>query len=210
MKINKKLILLSTISGLLLTTGCSAKEISVSQSQSNWKSKLSTNQSSEDCKGDVCLASIVKPQPTLKERPPQLFLTQTDVVVGDESVTPSEEQHFASNSSITIEYDYSDSPFVEDNAVEIESVPSTYLSNIEVISTDDVTVQVGAFRKFSGAQKYAKRYSLMNSQYSVAIQKDFKDAKPIYRVQVNGFFSFKEAKTFISRYGSQGAFLVRK
>jgi len=40
MKINKKLILLSTISSLLLVTGCSANEISVSDSQSSWKNKL--------------------------------------------------------------------------------------------------------------------------------------------------------------------------
>ncbi|HIM94757.1 MAG TPA: SPOR domain-containing protein [Campylobacterales bacterium] len=205
MKINKKLILLSTVSSLLLVTGCLANEISVSDSQSSWKNKLSVNSNQdklEDCKGNECLASIAKPNETIvKER---------DIVVEDEAITPSEDSYFTSNIIETIEYDYSDSPFLEENLVEIATVSSDYLEHIDVIATNDVAVQVGAFRKFSGAQKYAKRYSLMNRQYSVAIQEDIKNSKPIYRVQVNGFSNNEEANTFISRYGTQDAFLVLK
>ena len=205
MKINKKLILLSTVSSLLLVTGCLAKEISVSDSQSSWKNKLSVNSNQdklEDCKGNECLASIAKPNETIVE--------ETDIVVGDETITPSEEPYFTSNITETIEYDYSDSPFLEESLVEIATVSSDYLEHIDVIATNDVAVQVGAFRKFSGAQKYAKRYSLMNRQYSVAIQEDIKNSKPIYRVQVNGFSNNEEANRFISRYGTEDAFLVLK
>ena len=205
MKINKKLILLSAISSLLLVTGCSANEISVSDSQSSWKNKLSVNSNQdklEDCKGNECLASIAKPNETIVE--------ETDIVVEDEPITPSEDPYFRSNISETIEYDYSSSPFLEENLVEIATVSSDYLEHIDVIATNDVAVQVGAFRKFSGAQKYAKRYSLMNRQYSVAIQEDIKNSKPIYRVQVNGFSNNEEANRFISRYGTQDAFLVLK
>lgn len=205
MKINKKLILLSTVSSLLLVTGCLAKEISVSDSQSSWKNKLSVNSNQdklEDCKGNECLASIAKPNETIVE--------ERDIVVEDEPITPSEDPYFRSNISETIEYDYSSSPFLEENLVEIATVSSDYLEHIDVIATNDVAVQVGAFRKFSGAQKYAKRYSLMNRQYSVGIQEDIKNSKPIYRVQVNGFSNNEEANRFISRYGTEGAFLVLK
>ena len=200
MKINKKLILLSAIVASLITTGCSAKDIPVNLSASSWKNKISINKDAEDCKGDVCLASIAKPKVKSKniveEVYPQILLTQTDVVVGDESITPQEEQYFATNTNEIIEYDYSDSPFLKED--------------IELIATNDIAVQVGAFRKFAGATSYAKRYSLMSNQYYVAIEKDMKDKKPIYRVHVNGFNSNIEAENFIDRYGSQGAFLVRK
>ena len=192
MKINKKLIFISSISLSLLGTGCSSKSIKVNSSEitpykavqleqvekntsflcvpkldtatptiSSWKNKLSSNNSAvNDCTGNKCIASTIKPKSS----------SNSDVVVGDESITPAQDPYFASN----------------------------------------ITVQVGAFRKLSGAKSYAKRYALMDNQYSVAIQEEMKDLTPIYRVHVNGFFSNREAKIFINKYGSQGAFLVRK
>ena len=197
MKINKKLILLSTISISLLATGCSSKSIKVNSSEvipynavqlktvqleqverktaflsvpkletttpiiSSWEKKLSSNTSTvNDCADNKCVASTINPQSSSK----------SDVVVGDESMTPADDPYFASN----------------------------------------VTVQVGAFRKFLGAKNYAKRYALLDNQYSVDIEKEMKDLEPIYRVQVNGFLSNIEAENFINKYGSQGAFLVRK
>jgi len=221
MKINKKLILLSTISISLLATGCSSKSIQVNKkdivsyrtapletaplatveletvqletaslepipletaqveeverksaflsvpkletaphSVSSWKSKLSSNNTGDECVGEKCVASIGQPQ----------MSETSDMVVGDETITPAEDPYFASN----------------------------------------VAVQVGAFRKISGAQNYAKRYALLDSQYSVNIKKDIKDFEPIYRVQINGFISNNDAENFINKYGSQGAFLVRK
>ena len=195
MKINKKLILLSAVSISLLVTGCASKtltvdrdeilpysEVSVEQIEieqknsfltvpklesvdevniSSWKNKISSNNTlSSECSGDQCVASFAKPN-TIKK---------SDIVVGDEPITPPEEPYFASTE----------------------------------------TVQVGAFRKISGAQSYAKRYSLLGNQYSVFIKQGMKDFKPIYRVQVTGFSSQEEAENFINRYGSEGAFFVRK
>ena len=192
MKINKKLIFISSISLSLLGTGCSSKSIKVNSSEitpykavqpeqvekktsflcvpkldtstpiiSSWKNKLSSNKSAvNDCADNKCVASIIKPKSN----------SNSDVVVGDESITPAQDPYFASN----------------------------------------ITVQVGAFRKFLGAKNYAKRYALMDNQYSVAIEEEMKNSTPIYRVQVNGFLSNQEANIFINKYASQGAFLVRK
>ncbi len=203
MKINKKLILLSTISISILSIGCSSKTITVQNSEvtsyrkaqlesvqleqvdrknsflsvpklesveevkttpsiSSWKSKTSSNNSTvNECTGDKCMATFIKPKKAIKE---------SDIVVGDEPITPADDPYFASTE----------------------------------------TVQVGAFRNFVGAQSYAKRYSLLSNQHSVLIKQEMKDSEPIYRVQVNGFTSQEEAENFINRYGSEGAFFVRK
>ena len=90
-----------------------------------------------------------------------------------------------------------------------EQEVSQNIYHMPIISSN-IAVQVGAFRKYAGAKVYAKRYSLLNSQYDVKIRKDYKDLAPLYRVRVHGFSSAVEAKRFISEYGSEGAFLVRK
>jgi rare lipoprotein A len=75
-----------------------------------------------------------------------------------------------------------------------------------------VSVQVGAFRNYAGADIYKREYSILNSNYKAVIKNGKKDAKPIYRVQVEGFRNESEARRFISEYKSRlnGAFLVRK
>ncbi|MCK5853809.1 MAG: SPOR domain-containing protein [Sulfurovaceae bacterium] len=221
MKINKKLILLSAISASLLTTGCSTKSIQVNKSditpytsytnidtierveidtksaflslpkatssRSSWGDKLSSNSTKlDDCVDSKCVATIGTPSSNSK----------SDMVVGDESMTPSEDPYFADNSNSTIEYDYGDTPLLEEN--------------IKLLSSHDIGVQVGAFRNIGGAKNYAKRYSLMNEQYSVTIQKENQGLESMYRVQLNGFNSEKEAKDFIGKFGTKGAFLVRK
>jgi len=72
------------------------------------------------------------------------------------------------------------------------------------------SIQVGAFRKYAGAKVYAKRYSLLTNEYNVDIKKNVKNHKPIYRVQIEGFSSEREAENFMARYGLNGAFLVRR
>ncbi len=72
------------------------------------------------------------------------------------------------------------------------------------------SIQVGAFRKYAGAKVYAKRYSLLTSQYNVEIKENVKDNEPIYRVQIEGFSNQNEAKKFMARYGLNGAFLVSR
>jgi rare lipoprotein A len=80
------------------------------------------------------------------------------------------------------------------------------------IKPKKISIQVGAFRKHSGADIYMKRYSLLNSRYKAVIKNGMKDSKPIYRVQIEGFGNEQEVKRFISkyRYHLNGAFLVRK
>ena len=72
------------------------------------------------------------------------------------------------------------------------------------------SIQVGAFRKYVGAKVYAKRYSLLTSKYNVDIKENVKDNKPIYRVQIEGFSNENEARKFMTRYGINGAFLVKR
>jgi hypothetical protein len=75
-----------------------------------------------------------------------------------------------------------------------------------------VSIQVGAFRNYSGAEIYKRRYSMLSSQYKAVIKNGQKDAEPIFRVQIEGFKSELEAKRFISKHihSLSRAFLVRR
>jgi hypothetical protein len=98
----------------------------------------------------------------------------------------------------------------------------TLLSNVRNISSPLSTppkiptpfrrtsIQVGAFRRYEGAEIYAKRYSLLNSKYKTTIKNDFKGDQPIYRVRIEGFSNENEAIKFISKHSLNGAFLVEK
>ncbi len=77
-------------------------------------------------------------------------------------------------------------------------------------SSGNKTIQVGAFRHYSGAEKIARRYDLLSSHYRVKIETGVKDNLPIHRVRIEGFNSQEEAKEFMNRYGISDAFLVRK
>jgi len=79
---------------------------------------------------------------------------------------------------------------------------SSYNSNL--------SIQVGAFREYEGAKRYARRYSALSSKYRTTIKAERKDNQPIYRVQIEGFKSDMEAKRFMNSYGIEGAFLVRR
>jgi len=92
------------------------------------------------------------------------------------------------------------------------SNPSTFVSarpNIDSYNSKR-SIQVGAFRKYKGAETYAKRYSLLNRQYKTVIKNEMKDNKPIYRVRIEGFSNDNEAKKFIAQNSLNEAFLVRR
>ena len=72
------------------------------------------------------------------------------------------------------------------------------------------SIQVGAFRRYAGAKIYARRYGLLSNQYKTIIKKDIENAKPLYRVRIEGFANEHEARTFMLRYSLNGAFLVRR
>jgi len=90
------------------------------------------------------------------------------------------------------------------------------LSSIATInSTDntfnsDLSIQVGAFRQYSGAKRYLRRYSALSSKYRTTIKTGQKENQPIYRVQIEGFKSKREAKRFMNSYSIEDAFLVRR
>jgi len=71
-------------------------------------------------------------------------------------------------------------------------------------------VQVGAFRKYRGAEIYRKKYAHIHPRYKPVI-KTFSDVNgaPLYRVWLMGFNSEEEARDFKNRNNMPGAFIVR-
>ena len=76
--------------------------------------------------------------------------------------------------------------------------------------SSDTAIQVGAFRKYSGAKVYMKRYNALSDKYRVSIKRGRKNNKPIHRVRIEGFQNKIEAKRFMYSYGIKDAVLVRK
>ncbi len=71
-------------------------------------------------------------------------------------------------------------------------------------------VQVGAFRRYEGAQIYKKRYATLSKQYQPIIKKfDDVEGAPLYRVWLMGFGSEDEARDFIKNSNLGDAFIVR-
>lgn len=96
---------------------------------------------------------------------------------------------------------YVDSTMVAENGY-VEPIIETF--------SNKTAIQVGAFRQYAGAKQYAKKYDLLSNKYNVEIRKNIEDARPLYRVRIEGFSNKSEAKKFITRYNLSGAFLVRK
>lgn len=77
------------------------------------------------------------------------------------------------------------------------------------VSGGDFAIQVGAFRRYEGAQITQERYSHMPPYQSVI--KEFElDGAPIYRVFLRGFQSEQEARDFLKKNTQiQGGFFIR-
>jgi rare lipoprotein A len=89
----------------------------------------------------------------------------------------------------------------------------TYAKNAIVkqsVIINDFDVQIGAFRKKSGAQLYETTFNNKNSGYAAIVKDGVLETTPIYRVWVRGFRSEEEARDFISRSEYKGAFIVRE
>jgi len=71
-------------------------------------------------------------------------------------------------------------------------------------------VQVGAFKRYAGAQTYKQKYSNLEPRYKPII-KNFTDidGEPLYRVWLMGFGSEQEARDFKVSAALDGAFIVR-
>jgi len=92
----------------------------------------------------------------------------------------------------------------------ISTMNNSYGSYNTFSNNSNISIQVGAFRKYSGAKRYMKRYSALSSNYRVIIKTGRKNNQPLYRVQIEGFKNDMIAKRFMDSYGIQGAFLVRR
>ena len=74
----------------------------------------------------------------------------------------------------------------------------------------DFGIQVGAFRRFEGAQIYKKKYAQLDKRYQPIVKRfDDVEGAPLYRVWLMGFKTEDEAKDFILCHGLDGAFIVR-
>ncbi len=70
-------------------------------------------------------------------------------------------------------------------------------------------VQVGAFKRFEGAEIYRKRYDNFEGRYHTEVRKFIVDGEPLYRVWLMGFESEEEARDFIKAWEIPGAFIIR-
>ncbi len=73
-------------------------------------------------------------------------------------------------------------------------------------------VQVGAFRRYAGAQTYKRKHANLYPGYKTVIKKFSDvdgDGKPLFRIWVMGFGSEDEARDFKNSNDLAGAFIVR-
>jgi len=71
-------------------------------------------------------------------------------------------------------------------------------------------VQVGAFRRYEGAQIYKRKHASLYPGYKTVIKKfSDVDGEPLYRVWLMGFGSEDEARDFKNSNDLVGAFIVR-
>ncbi|MBD3789104.1 MAG: septal ring lytic transglycosylase RlpA family protein [Campylobacterales bacterium] len=81
---------------------------------------------------------------------------------------------------------------------------------VQRIVLTDFGVQVGAFRRYEGAQIYKRQYAALDKRYQPIIKRfDDVDGAPLYRVWMMGFKSEDEAKDFILCHDLSGAFIIR-
>ncbi len=230
---NNKLLLLSAV-GTFMMSGCVAQKNfqrssfaqpkSVVKKSKSWKSIRQDRDDCPDCyaSGMGVKKSVSISSSRLKEQ-----------ISYDYSKTPTnlEDSYVAHKSNISAPsyvdnvidtkrygvYDYSVSPtdtYIEsENSTKVTPKLSYVNSSRDSFNTkltSDTTIQVGAFRHYSGAKKIAKKYSLLSSQYSVKIETGTKGGVPIHRVRISGFHSKGQAKAFMHRYAINDAFLVRR
>lgn len=80
----------------------------------------------------------------------------------------------------------------------------------ERIVLSDFGVQVGAFRRYAGAQIYKRKYTGVYARYRPVIKRfSDVDGAPLYRVWLMGFGSEDEARDFKDSHDLEGAFIVR-
>ena len=230
--LNNKLLLLTTV-GTLMMNGCVAQENfqkssfaqpkNVVKKSKTWKN---ITQEKDDCPD--CYASDLAPKKSVNSNTFQ----SKERITYDYSKAPAnlEDSYVEYKAKVSAPsyvdnvidtqnygvYDYSVAPtdtYMEAQNIKVTPKQSYVNSSRDSFSTkltSDTTIQVGAFRHYSGAKKIAKKYSLLSSQYDVKIETGMKGNSPIHRVRISGFHSKGQAKAFMSRYAINDAFLVRR
>ena len=116
----------------------------------------------------------------------------------------------ASDTTVKRERSYTNNTRMASPVTPINTAQGSYTIKNNYASAGNTAIQVGAFRKYSGATQYVKRYEALSDRYNVAIKKGTKNGKPLYRVRIEGFNNNFEAKKFMNSYGISDGFLVRK
>ena len=175
-------IILSLSSCALILNGCFSKTITLTKMVDKNVSVTSNTSKS--------WGKIVKADSAKKEECTDCYAT---ALVEPKSIeTEDETKYYAS-------YNYVEMP------EETNSAYGDYLLE----ENNLISIQVGAFRTYSGAEHYKKKYTLLNSNYKVDIKTVQNEYEPLYRVRIEGFNDRFEAKEFMDRYGIRNAFLAR-
>lgn len=78
------------------------------------------------------------------------------------------------------------------------------------IVLSDFGIQVGAFRRYEGAEKTKQDYTGRYARYNPIVKRfDDVDGAPLYRVWLMGFGSEQEARDFKNSHDLMGAFIIR-
>ena len=81
----------------------------------------------------------------------------------------------------------------------------------ERVMITDFGVQVGAFRRYQGAQIYKQQYGSLDRRYRPIVKRfENVDGAPLYRVWLMGFRSEEEARDFITSFHLEDAFIIRQ
>ena len=205
--LNNKLLLLTAL-GTLMMNGCIAEENfqkNVSPKPTNMIKKSKTWKNIEKEKEDCpdCYASDFGDKKRVG-----LNLSKS------KELTPNVEDVIETQNYGTYDYSVaSTDTYLEPESIKVTPEPSYLNSSRDSFNTkltSDTTIQVGAFRHYSGAKKIAKKYSLLSSEYSVKIETGIKEDAPIHRVHISGFNSKGQAKLFMQRYAINDGFFVRR
>ena len=78
------------------------------------------------------------------------------------------------------------------------------------IALSNFGVQIGAFKRYEGAQVTKRKYARMYRHYKPIVKRFIDvDGEPLYRVWLMGFGSEQEARDFKDNNDLEGAFIVR-
>jgi hypothetical protein len=217
---NQKSILYLSLSSLILS-GCTTTNeltsasitptmvqnkplnIKVSQAKNSWnQKKLPIGKIDKDC-----IDCYAKPITKQEHQAKRTYYAKVNTNV-TKSIGPY--KFVETDADRNVRSDYLDNKPVSSTSFTAATTPtySSYGSYPDYSTLGSTSIQVGAFRQYSGAKTTRNKYDNLTNKYNVAIQTGTKGNKPIHRVRIEGFKNRTEAKKFINNYGLTEAFLV--